>query len=273
MIRNRYVQAAIAAVLLLAVAFSFPSVRAAASDFLGIFRVQKFAAISISPEQLTLLEDIADSGLYPGEIQMIEEPGEPHPVSSIAEAGEVAGRDLRLPRAFGEPTSILVSTGGSGRLIIDVASSRAILAAAGADPELIPDTLEGAEVDVTIYPIVNLNWADGTVMAQTASPLVDYPDDVDPQALGKALLQLLGMSESEAASLAQEIVWTDTLLLPIPENVASFREITVDGRSKGIGLTSLEGDMAGILWQRDGIVYTLGGSNIDSLIDIANSIE
>jgi hypothetical protein len=110
-------------------------------------------------------------------------------------------------------------------------------------------------------------------MMQTASPLIDYPDDVDPQALGQALLQVLGMSESDASALAQEIVWTDTLLLPIPENVATFREVTLDGGSMGIALTSLEGDLAGVLWQRDGIVYTLAGADIDYLIEIANSLD
>ena len=273
MIRSRYVQVVIAVLMLFVASFSFPSVRAAASDFLGIFRVEKFAAISISPEQFALLEELADSGLYPGEIQMIDEPGEPQLVGSLAEAEEAAGRELRLPAELGEPDSILVSDGGSGRLIIDVMNAKAILAAAGADPGLIPDSLDGESVDVTVYPIVNFNWADGVVMVQTASPLVDYPDDVDAQALGKALLQVLGMSESEASALAQEIVWTDTLLLPIPENVASFREVTLDGRSKGIALTSLEGDLAGVLWQRDGIVYTLGGADIDYLVGIANSLD
>ena len=273
MFRNRYAQAAFAVLLLLVAAFSFPSVRAAASDFLGIFRVEKFAAISISPEQLALLEELANSGLYPGEIQMIEEPGEPQLVGSVAEAEAAAGRALRLPGGLGEPDSILVSDGGSGRLIIDVTGAKAILAAAGADPGLMPESLDGENVDVTIYPIVNFNWADGVVMVQTASPLVDYPDDVDAQALGKALLMVLGMSDSEASALAQEIVWTDTLLLPIPENVASFREVTLDGRSKGIGLTSLQGDLAGLLWQRDGIVYTLGGADIDALVDIANTLD
>ena len=273
MFRNRYAQVVIASLVLLLAAFSFPAVRAGASDILGIFRVQKFAVISISPEQFALLQELADSGLYPGEIQMIDEPEEPQLVGSLAEAEETAGRALRSPGQIGEPDSILVSDGGSGRLIIDVVSSKAILAAAGADPGLIPDSLDGESVDVTIYPIVNFNWADGVVMMQTESPLVDYPDDVDAQALGKALLQVLGMSEAEASALAQEIVWTDTLLLPIPENVASFREVTLDGGSKGIALTSLAGDLSGVLWQRDGIVYTLGGGDIDYLIEIADSLD
>ncbi len=273
MFRNRYAQTAFAVLLLLVIAFSFPSVRAAASDFLGLFRVQKFAAISISPEQLALLEELAKSGLSPGEIVMLDEPGEPRLVDSIAEAEAAAGRDLRVPTGLGDPSSILVSDGGSGRLIIDVTSAKAILAAAGADPTLITDSLDGENVDVTVFPIVNLNWPDGVMMMQTASPLVDYPDDVDPQALGQALLQVLGMSESEARALAQEIVWTDTLLLPIPENAASFREVALDGGSMGIALTSLQGDHAGVLWQRDGIVYTLSGADIDYLIEIANFLE
>ena len=62
MYRQRTWAIGLAAVLFFAVLFSFPAVRAAASDFLGLFRVQKFAPISISPEQMAMLEQLAEGG-------------------------------------------------------------------------------------------------------------------------------------------------------------------------------------------------------------------
>jgi hypothetical protein len=146
------------------------------------------------------------------------------------------------------------------------------MSAAGADPVLIPDSLDGAAVEVTLYPSISQNWNEGVVLLQSPSPLIQYPDDVDVVALGEALLQFLGMEPGQARSLAESIDWTNTLLLPIPENVASFNEVQVDG-TVGLALSSLEGNNAGLLWQRDGNVYALSGGNVEELVDIANSIR
>lgn len=271
MSNRRGIYAALLLVMLFAFALSFPGVRAAASDFLGLFRVQKFTAISISPAQLHLLEQIAESGLYPGEIRMTQEPGEPRSVASVEEAAELAGRPLRLPAELAAPQEIYVMNGGSGQLIVNVQSARAIIRAAGADPGLIPDSLDGKAVSVTAYPTVGMTWDDVALM-QSASPLVEYPEDVDVVAIGEALLQALGMPAGEARRLARNIDWTNTLLLPIPENVATFSEIRVDGVS-GLALNSLDGRSAGLLWQKDGIVYALSGSDVAELVKVADSMR
>ncbi|NJN54336.1 MAG: hypothetical protein HC804_05985 [Anaerolineae bacterium] len=49
---RRYALASVMAVLMLIFAFSFPTVRAAASEFLSLFRVQNFAAITIRRNRL-----------------------------------------------------------------------------------------------------------------------------------------------------------------------------------------------------------------------------
>ncbi len=272
MFKRKYALATACTLLILVVALSFPGVRAAASDFLGLFRVQKFAPISISPEQLAVLEEIADSGLFPGEIEMVEEPGEPQLVESLAKAEEIAGLDARTPSRLGEPDAVYAIGGSSGSLIVNVESSRAIMEAAGADPTLIPDSLDGTAVQVTVYPGISQNWNEGVVLLQAPSPLIKYPEDVDPVALGEALMQFLGMEAAQARRLAESIDWTNTLLLPVPENLASFNEVVVDDAS-GLALSSLEGNNAAILWQRDGIVYALSGAEVDNLIDIANSLR
>jgi len=271
MFKRKYTFAALAVLVLFSLAFAFPSVRAAASDFLGLFRVQKFAAISVSPEQLAMLEEIADSGLFPGEIEMTEEPGDLTAVDSLAEAEAITGQPVKTLAELGEPDQIYTMTGGSGRLIINVEDTRSIVEMAGVDPALIPDSLDGAPVNVTVYPAVSLQWED-IVLVQSPSPLVEYPDDVDTAALGEALLKVLGMDTRQARRLARNIDWTNTLLLPVPENIASFSEVTVDGVS-GIALSSINSRDTALMWQKDGIVFILSGRSIADLIEAANSLE
>jgi hypothetical protein len=77
--------------------FSLPAVRAAASDFLGLFRVEKFAPISVSPQQMAMLEQIAEQGLHPGELVMTSEPAS-RKVASGAEAEALVGfRPRQIP--------------------------------------------------------------------------------------------------------------------------------------------------------------------------------
>ncbi len=260
--------------LLLVIILAFSPVRAAASEFLGLFRVQKFAAISVSPSQLAMLERISQEGLYPGELEIISEPGEPQLLGSLEEAASVSGYTVRTVTTLGSPSAIRFSEGAQGRLTIDLAGARAILRLADVDPTLLPDSLDGADVDVTIYPTIEQEWGQEVVLVQTESPLVDYPADVEPAVLGEALLRFLGMTPSEAHRLARNIDWTNTLLLPVPENLATFSEVRVNGVS-GLGLSSLDGQGSSVMWEKDGIVFLLTGNgmSLDALREIANAVK
>lgn len=272
---RRYATAVVLFLVLFVTAFTFPAVRAAASDFLGLFRVQKFAAISVSPEQIAILQQVAEEGLMPGQVEIIEEPGQLQLVDSLDTAQRETGLDtLRTLAGLGEPSEIWIAAGGSGRLTVDLAGARAIVAATGADPLLLPDSLAGAQVDVTVFAGVQQQWADGTMLMQTASPEVDYPDDVDAAVLGEALLQVLGMNTDEAQRLAQNIDWTSTLLLPIPQDFASFDEVLVEGVS-GLALNSVNGEGSALFWQKDGVVYLLLGPNVtaDELVSLAGTLQ
>ena len=269
---RRYAWATLLVVMALALTLTSPGVRAAASDFLGLFRVQKFTPISITAEQLALLEEVAGSGLYPGEVEFFEEPSEPIRVDSLSEAEMAAGWQAGSPSLLGQPDAVYAMAGASGRLTIDVENARALMSLAGADPALIPDSLDGADVDVTVYPAISQNWDDGVVLLQSPSPLVEYPEDVDVTALGQALLEVLGMEPGPARRLAENIEWTNTVLLPIPESIANFNEVQI-GASSGLALTSLDGQNAAVLWESGGKVFVLSGLDMEELVSIANSIE
>jgi hypothetical protein len=259
--------------LLLAVVFSFPSVRAAASDFLGLFRVQKFAAISVSPERLELLERLAEQEMSPGTFEVLDEPGdETTPLASIEEGETLTGLDLRTISTLGAPAELYLEDGGSGRLTVDLEGARAIMEAVGADPQLLPDSLDGKSVNVSVSDMVRQEWSDGTNLVQGESPYAEYPADVQPAVLGEALLQVLGVEPDAARSMAQSIDWTSTFVLPIPQGIATFSEVSVDGTT-GAAMTAINEEPA-LLWQKDGKVHLLTGpKSIEELISLASSLQ
>jgi hypothetical protein len=71
MFRRKYALATILAVFVAGLVTLSPTMRAAASDFLGLFRVEKFAPISVSARQLETLERLADQGLTPGQFELV----------------------------------------------------------------------------------------------------------------------------------------------------------------------------------------------------------
>jgi hypothetical protein len=268
---------AIGLTLILAVALliAFPSVRAAAEDFLGLFRVSKFAPISVSPQQLALLEQLGEQGLEPGEFVVSQELGEPQTMDSPEEAATIAGFTPKTLPNRAELIRTYVMDGGAGHLIVNLAGARAIVEAAGADPLLLPDSLDGARVDVTVYDSIGQLYDDGVMLIQSPSPDVNYPADVDPTVLGEALLQVLGTEPAEARRIAQSIDWTSTLLLPVPQDLGTYREVTVNGVG-GVLLEPFDPDAeAAVVWQKDGMVYMMraGRLSVDEMLARANTVR
>lgn len=272
---RRFVAAGLALVAIVALLMTFPAVRAAAGEFLGLFRVQTFAPISVSPQQMALLERLGDEGQAPGEFVITQELGEPETVDSPEAAAAVAGFTPKTLPNRGELIRTYVMRGGAGHFIIDLAGARAIVEAAGADPSLLPDSLDGAQVDVTIHDSIGQLYDNGILLLQSPSLDVNYPADVNPTLLGEALLQVLGTEPAEAQRIAQSIDWTSTMLLPIPQELGTYREVTVNGVS-GVVLEPFDPDAeAGVVWQQDGMVYMMraGRLSVDELVAQANTVR
>jgi hypothetical protein len=168
---------------------------------------------------------------------------------------------------------IFISEGGSAEFTVDEASARALLETANLDPTLLPTDIDGARITVATFNGVEQRWEDGTTLLQMDSPLVQYPERLDPAVLGEALLQILGLNPLEAGRLARQIDWTSTLLLPIPTDMASFEETTINGTS-GIGLSSLDGQFHALIWQENGRLYLLvAAKTMPELAELANTLE
>lgn len=274
MSNRRFVVAGLTLVMAMALLMAFPSVRAAASDFLGLFRVQKFAPVSVSPEQMALLGQLSEQGLSPGEFVTVTEPGDPVPVDSLEAAAALTGYQILTLADSDVSAEVYVTSDAAGYLDIDLAGARAIVEAAGADPMLLPDSLDGERVNVHVYKAVQQLLSDGTMLMQTASPDVNYPDDVDPTVLGEALLQVLGSDPATAHRMAQSIDWTSTLLLPIPQDLGSYSEVSIHGIT-GVALAPFDpNEDPAVIWQKDGMVYMMTGPVlIEDLIAHANRLQ
>ncbi len=286
---------ALASILLAAVLlFSFPPARAAAQDFLNLFRVKKFTAITVDPARLQQLQNsnLDFKSMLGSNVEVVKKSGEPKEVSSSAEAAQLAGFQVRAPKDLPnglQLSATRVSDGETVRVTADVAKAQAVLDTLGIDDLKIPEKLNGANVTVSTSPGVVMQFSSGrqnVTLAQSRSPQIELPAGVDLAQLGEIALRAAGMSKTEAHNFAQTIDWHSTLLVPIPANAADFREVDVRG-NKGLLVTTNGGaglQMKGVpnaraqesilLWSQGDMVYALQGSIMSvDLLTIANSVQ
>ena len=241
------VLAGAALVAVLAFAFTLEPVRAAAREFLDLFRVQRFAAVPFDPERLTRLQQngFDFKSLLEGQVEVIVQPQKPIAASS-AEAGAYdAGIALHqpdtLPNGYALADVSLVQP-GSYRVRLDSERLANLAQLAGADDVEIPLAWNGARIEVELPPVLIMRYArsdeaavgapaDGSyVYSQAKSPEVQLPEGVDIAELGRLALRVSGMSASQAEAFSQSIDWRATLLVPVPMRGGSFREVEVNGQ-------------------------------------------
>ena len=273
-------------VIILAVALAFPPAQAIANSFLGLFRVQRIQVIEINPAALP--EQLGNSTqleLMFNERVQVEEYGETQEVADAGEAGVLLGFPVRLPGAAGEPTRIEYIPGGKLTMDLDLALMQAVLSEIGREDIQLPTELDGATVNVEIPDSVVTLYGDcdheeaafgGCVsLAQSTSPTIDAPEGLDIQALGRAYLQLLGMSTQEADRFASSVDWTSTLLVPIPRDRASYREVSVDGVQGTFIRQRLteRPEQYILLWIKNNILYALSGTGgLEEALSLAGSL-
>jgi hypothetical protein len=232
----------------LALAFTLEPVRAAAREFLDLFRVKRFAAVPVDPQRLERLArgGVDFKSLVADQVQVVVAPQEPVEVAS-PEAGAVeAGIVAHLPTVLPRRTELVETTlgrPGSFRVQVDTAKLEALALAAGADEIEIPAWWNGATVDVEMPPVLAVRYArtveagegrppreDSFLLFQAATPQVELPEGFDLAILGRLGLRLAGMSADEALSFSRAIDWRATFLVPVPVQGGTFREVGVSGQ-------------------------------------------
>lgn len=300
------------AALVIALVLSFPSTRALAGELLNLFRVQR---VTVVPVDFTGLEQLDDetgpdiSELFADSVTMKDEPGDAVTVATVEEASQMAGFNVRAPQNLA-PSRISVMDGAAFSLTIDRDKAQALLDEAGRSDLVLPKEVDGADVSVTIPSSVSMAfgtcpepssdseakreaeretetratreelYADCIILAQIPSPEVSAPASLDLAKLAQIGFEFTGMSPEEAAEFTSTVDWTSTLVVPIPQNATSNKQVNVDGVTGAlIERTVDDGDDApqfALFWVKDGIIYTIGGlgdaADAQTALEIANSL-
>ncbi|HEY3342051.1 MAG TPA: hypothetical protein VGK81_08540, partial [Anaerolineae bacterium] len=291
--------AAAAAGVLLALALVFsPSARAMAQDFLNLFRVKRFAAITVNQARMTeLAQNKVDiQSLISSNTEVLKDPGQPVTVDTPQAAAQLAGLTVRTPSSVPPGYSlskIYVQGAGSIRFKADTARLQALIETLGVTDVQIPAQLNGQTVTVEKPPVVVMNYAatkngavpTGTshlIIMQAHNPQISLPDGVNMAQLGEIALRVTGMSADEAHRFAQSIDWSSTMLVPVPATATSFREVSVHGVTGLLittsGALSAPGTVKGsepaasgsiLLWAEGDMVYAItGNSHNVQLVDL-----
>jgi hypothetical protein len=287
--------AGVAAVLAVALVVS-PSARALAQDFLNLFRVKRFAAISVDQARIEQLQagnvDLKD--LIGSSTEVLKDPGKPQVVESPAAAAQLAGIPVRVPTTLPNGLTlneIRVQGDGIVRVKADTAKIQGLVDTLGLTDVKIPEQLNGATVTINKPAMVVMEYnhggakGDRVMFVQSHNPQIELPSGVDLPQLGEIALRIVGMAPDEAHRFAQSIDWTSTLLVPVPANASSFREVEVRGTTGLLVTTSGSGTLntpkgpmtipqgSMLVWAEGDMVYAMNGTGSIALVDMANSLQ
>jgi hypothetical protein len=291
-----------AALLILALVLAFPASRAMAGELLNLFRVQQ---VTVVPVDFTGLEQLTGDGalgnqftqLISQSIVMDKKPGDPVEATSMEQASQMAGFNVRVP-AGKTPSQIYVTDSAAFRLEVDRTNAQALLNEAGRSDLVLPETVDGADISVKIPSSVSVafgecpklgsseivgeesdiasRYPDCVILVEIPSPTVNAPASLDVDELARIGLEFTGMSPEEAAEFASTVNWTSTLVVPIPNNASTYEQVTVDGVTGT--LIQRPDDVTSkyaLLWVKDGIIHAISGRGANSAqaIEMANSLQ
>ena len=267
----------------------FPSVRASAQAFLDMFRVRNFVAVEFDKTRAEKLRSIdqEDGFLVFDRKDKLQEPkptDAPNRASAEAAVGIPVLEPAYVPSGYAREK---FQTVGDSRIRLGTSTDRlkAVLEAVDVKGIEVPPGLDGQWIDVHVNPIARQVWVrnDRRIeLIQAKSPEVSLPAGLDMARLGEIGLRILGVDAGEAQRLAHTIDWNTTLVVPVPADASSFREVTVRGQKALLvthpgekrpdGTPRREGSV--VLWTENERVFALTGTIYSGeLIQMAESLR
>lgn len=287
--------AGVVVVLLAVVAFVSP-VRSFATGLLDIFRVEKFAAITIDVSKLPLssyshrLSSTANDhsntmeAMHPGEFTgnttemrqrqkaLLNIFGEysgpmkvkkPQEVDTLSKAENVTGTKLAsLGNSIGNRklSDVYVTSPFKVSYTFNTAKMSKVLKTTEIKGVTVPKELNGKTFTMNIPSGAFVTYGKGqhtVVFAQGASPTLQVPKGVNMDYLRQDFLMLPGLPKDLVTQIQQVQDWKHTLIIPLPPDGKS-KDISVNG-SDGLMISDRTGKYNVALWQHNGQLYALGG--------------
>lgn len=276
-IRRRPMYAGVAVAAALLIVLLVPPLRTAADSALSVFSGQKAVFVSVPQTRVNQLANLKvdPNTLFLSKPAEVGTPAAPTNVSTPADAAPLLGFTPAVPTAFtSAPVSETYSVEGqtSYSAQVNVRTLRAVLTSLGVTDVTIPDALGSRPITIVLPPAMQARYQgkDYSVsLIEGTSPVVNLPDGVDLSQLGRAVLEVYGMSPQDAARLSQKIDWRSTLVFPFPLGTNVLEQVNING-TQGVLLTT--GGNQGLLRSSSsksvnsqGTPSTTGGSADNSL--------
>ncbi len=252
----------VAAAAVVLAAAATPPVRAAAGDFLQVFRVQHVQVVTLSASDIAQIRSALAGG--PGaagvnirgiaSVQVVP-PQAQAVTTTLAAAKQAVGFPLATPAGYGL-TSATLQEGRVVRLTLHAAGINALLGSLGSSAR-VPASLDGKLVTLTLPASVRLDYPGFTVL-ETTTPQLAVPQGVDAAGLRQALLGLPFLPADVRSQLAGIQDWQNTLVLP--EVSGTSQPVTVGGAQGVFVQAGSSGGRSALLWISGSVVRAVVGS-------------
>jgi anti-sigma factor RsiW len=263
-----------------------PGAGAAAAQFLQMFRAQSVIYVSVSPTRVQQVQQLQldPNTLFLSKPTRISPAPTQQTADSLTQASSLSGFSAQAPASFpSAPTTTTYQVDGQSayQLQVNVKTLREALTTLGVTDVTIPDALGAQPITIQLPPTVRSQYAgkDYTFsLIQGTSPTVTLPDGVSLAELGRAALEVYGMSPSEARALSQQIDWRSTLVFPFPAGMSAIQEVAV-GDAQGMLFKATKNGARDYLiyWQRGSRFYVLeaagNGLSVAEALSAASSIK
>lgn len=258
--RRVSVGSAIAAALLLAVLL-VPGVRAAAASLLQVFRAQSVVYVSVSPSRVQQLRSLSVDAhaLFISQPKRLGAAPTTQQVDSARAASGLAhftpGTIAVFPNAPSS-TTFSVMESSAYQLQVNVKTLQQVLTALGVTDVKIPESLGAQPITVSLPASTQAQYTGNgytATLVEGTSPTVNLPQDVDLANLGQAVLEVYGMSPTQAQALSKQIDWRSTLVFPFPTGTSTIQQVSVNG-AQGVLLDASQAG-GGERGTRDYVVY------------------
>lgn len=272
---------------------AFAPVSTLANNFINSLRIQQFAAITVPMDLVGQFDQQAKS-VTPQDVQsmmtMLQNskdfsttfsPKSLHVGGTVQDAKTRLGGSIEvpsnLPSGFsGTQPQVFTSDAGSTSFTVDVAKADQLLQKLSLNVQGLPDPTTTPKVtfSVDVPAAAALAYTSGNnhlVVLQMQSPTLNIPSTVDINELRDTILSIPGLPTDMVAQIKAVHDWQHTLIIPVPSGATTAQK-TVNGAP---ALLISDKDGAVVLWQKDGVLYAVGGNGLssDAVMSVAGSMQ
>ena len=268
------------AVLLAAALVTGVAVTGVAQSLFRVFEPKQLTAVQVSPSDFASGNVLLDYG----QVKWLPEAPRLQQLSDATAAQAQSGLPVLMPASLPKGVSGAVSFGvvshATGSLTLDAARLRTSAAKNRVQVKPMPSGISGSTLVVNGGPALIEVWGLSAgnsqsqmptlVIAQTRVPTVDSSGATTTE-LENYLLSQPGVPPDIAAQIKAIKDPSTTLPIPIPKGLATTETVQVNGVS-GLLIKAVIG--AGVVWQKNGVIYAVGGPlTPDQVLAIATTLH